>query len=151
MYEGGIRVPFIASWQGKIKPGTSNETGAFWDLYPTFQQLAGLLVSKQVDGISMMPALMRDKNQSKHSYYYWEFHENGGRQAVRIGDWKGIKLNVFENANSPLELYNLKTDPSETNNVAANNAAVVKEIETIMQQAHTPDKKWPLLSNELKK
>lgn len=151
LYEGGIRVPFIACWKGHIKPGTTTEQPAtFWDLFPTFQQMAGMPVSKQVDGLSVLPTLLGTKGQQQHKYLYWEFHESGGRQAVRFGDWKGVRLNVSTQANSPVELYNLKNDPSEKNNVAGSHPGIVQQVEAFMKEAHVPAKDWPLLFEEIK-
>jgi arylsulfatase A-like enzyme len=150
MYEGGIRVPFIASWKGIIKAGTTNDQpAAWWDLFPTFRQLANILVWNNIDGISIVPALT-GKPQPAHEYFYWEFHEQGGKQAVRWGNWKGIRLNAATIKDGPIELYDLKTDPAEQNNIAANHPDIVKQIATYMQQAHTADPNWPLLPGEAK-
>src|SRR5258705_5736822 len=104
LYEGGIRVPFIAYWKGKIVPGTREQPGAVWDIYPTFLELAGRPATQNIDGISILPTLTRKGKQKEHEYFYWEFHENNGRQAVRWKNWKGIKLNVGKDAAAPLEL-----------------------------------------------
>jgi len=148
LYEGGIREPFIASWQGKIKAGSeSSHMAAMWDLFPTFQQVSKLAVSKDIDGISLLPALIGTA-QPEHPYLYWEFHENGGRQAVRMGNWKAVKLNVSKNASSPMELFNLATDRAEKNNVASQHPDIVLQMEAIFQQAHVANKDWPLLPAE---
>ncbi|MDF2193675.1 arylsulfatase [Paraflavitalea sp. CAU 1676] len=150
MYEGGIRVPFIASWKGKIKAGVKNEQpAAWWDLFPTFQELANIMVWKQIDGISIIPALT-GKPQRAHNYFYWEFHEQGGKQAVRWGKWKGVRLNVSKEADGPMELYDLAADPAEKNNIAAAHPEIVKQIAAYMQEAHVPDAQWPLLAGENK-
>jgi arylsulfatase A-like enzyme len=149
LYEGGIRVPTIAWWPGKIKSGSETaHVSAFWDLYPTFAEVAGipvagipvagLAVEKEVDGISMLPTLMGEEGQQEHEYLYWEFHERGGRVAVRKGDWKAVRYDVLENPDEPLELYNLAEDIGEENNVAAQHPEIVAEMETIIQQARTP-------------
>ena len=144
LYEGGIRVPTIAWWPGKIEAGTeSDHVSAFWDLYPTFADVAGIPVAgnpveKEVDGISMLPTLMGEEGQPEHEYLYWEFHERGGRVAVRKGDWKAVRYDVLENPDAPLELYNLAEDIGEENNVAAQNPEVVAEMNTILQNARTP-------------
>jgi len=148
LYEGGIRVPFIVYWKGKIQPGITSQTAAMYDLYPLFQQLAGIPVTKNIDGISILPTLLQTKKQLQHPYLYWEFHENNGRQAVRWKDWKAVKLNVNKEANAPVELYNLVNDPSEKNNVAAQYPAIARQLNEMILQAHTPNKKWPLLPNE---
>ena len=159
LYEGGIRVPFIASWKGKIKEGTtSNFTGAFWDLFPTFEEMAGISETSQakagatshpaLDGISILPTLLGQNSQSQHDYLYWEFHENDGRQAIRWKQWKGVRLNVSKQQDAPLELYDLDKDPSEKNNLATQHPDLVKKMLTLMRQAHTPDKNWPLLFDE---
>lgn len=148
LYEGGIREPFIAYQKGVTPPGTLNDIpSALWDLFPSFLQLAGLPVPQHVDGISLVPAL-RGGKQQEHDYFYWELHESGGRQAVRMGNWKGVKLNVSRTANAPVELYDLKTDPWEKNNVAAQHPEIIKQLEAIMQSAHVPNKAWPLFANE---
>jgi len=149
LYEGGIRVPFIACWPGKIQAGAvSNFMGAFWDLYPTFSELAGVK-APSVDGISILPTLSGNPAiQVQHYYLYWEFHENGGRQAIRWGKWKGIRQNVSKDPNAPMELYDLINDIEEKNNVAAQHPDVIKGFTTLMRSAHTPDKNWPLLPGE---
>lgn len=151
MYEGGIRVPFIAYWKGEIKPGITDQPAAFWDMYPTFQQIAGLPVNKNIDGISILPTLLKNGAQKQHEYLYWEFHENKGRQALRWKNWKAIKLNVNNASETVFELYDLSTDPSEKTNVAEKFPAIVKEMESMIKMAHVSNSEWPLLPGEIKK
>jgi len=141
LYEGGIRMPFIAWWPGQIKPGVTDQLGYFGDLMATAAQLAGTKCPTNTDSISFVPTLLgQPEKQKQHEYYYWEFHEKGTKQAVRWGDWKGVRLGV----NQPLELYDLKTDIGETNNVAAAHPEVVKQITAILAQARTENPNWPL-------
>lgn len=147
LYEGGIREPFIAWWPGKIKAGaTSDYTGAFWDLLPTFAELAKQPQPQGIDGISIVPALLGQKNAPAHPWLYWEFHEQGGKQAVRMGKWKGVRLNAAANPNGPIELYDLQTDVSEKNNIADKHPDVVAEIKKIMQQQHRESPDFPLFT-----
>ncbi len=138
VYEGGIRVPMIACWPGKIAPGTvSDHVSAFWDVLPTLAELVGVEPPKNIDGISFLPTLLgHPEQQRQHKYLYWEFYEGGGKQAVRLGDWKGVRLHVARNPNGPIELYNLKNDLHEDHNVAAEHPEVVSQIERIMKEAH---------------
>jgi len=150
LYEGGIRVPFIAYWPGKIKPAIINAPAALWDMYPTIMQLAGINFKSKVDGFSLLPTFLKNGKQKLHEYFYWEFHENDGRQAVRWGNWKGVRLGVNKNANAPIELYDLKNDPEEKNNIAKQNPAIVKKIDVLMKQSHQSNIDWPLLPAEIK-
>jgi len=146
LYEGGIRVPTIARWPGRIKPGsTSGHVCAFWDFLPTACDLAGVKAPEAIDGVSILPALLGEpRKQKKHDYLYWEFHEQGQKQAVRWGDWKGVRLNVAKDPNGPIELYNLKTDLGETTDLADKYPDVVAKIAQIMKTARTPSQNWPL-------
>jgi arylsulfatase A len=144
LYEGGIRVPTLARWPGKIQAGqVSDQIWAFWDFLPTAAELAGLPPPTGIDGISMAPALL-GKPQKSHEYLYWEFHERGFHQAVRMGDWKGVRLGT----KLPLELYNLKEDIGEENNVAAKYPKVVAEVERIMKEARTDSAEFPIRERE---
>jgi arylsulfatase A-like enzyme len=138
MYEGGVREPFLARWPGKIKPGESDQVLAFWDMLPTFAELAGGTPPAHIDGISMAPALL-GKPQKNHDYLYWELYERGYQQAVRMGDWKGVRLAQAK----PIELYNLRDDLAEQNNVAASHPEITAKIERIMTAAHSPSEYWP--------
>lgn len=149
LYEGGIRVPFIAYWPGTIKPGTTHQTGAFWDLLPTFMQLSGVPINKdKTDGLSLVPTLLAQGKQAQHPFFYWEFHENNGRQAVRMGKWKGVVYDAGLQAPKPMQLFDLEKDPFEKNDIAAQYPKVTEEIRQIMQREHRPQKDWPLLYNE---
>ena len=150
LYEGGIREPFIAVWPGVIKPGAiCNRPAAFWDLFPTFEETAGIPADRHIDGYSILPLLKGlDRLAHPHDYLYWEFHENGGRQAVRWGKWKGIRFDVNTNPDPPVELYDLSGDPGENENVAAKHPDIVQHIRTIMVQAHQPNSDWPLTAEE---
>jgi arylsulfatase A len=149
LYEGGIRDPFIAYRKGFTKAGTVNTTPmAMWDMYPTFLQLAGVSSNKNIDGISMLAALKGQK-QKQHHHFYWELHESGGKQAVRVGNWKGVRLNVSTTDNSPIELYDLSLDPQEKNNIALKYPEVVRQIEEIMKNEYVPNKDWPLMKSGL--
>ena len=151
LYEGGIRVPTIAKWPGKINPGTtSDHISAFWDWLPTLSEVAGGQTPKNIDGISMLPA-MEGKEQKKHNYLYWEFPSYGVQQAVRMGDWKGIRQKMSKakkSADLVTELYDLKNDPGENDNLANKHPEIVRKIESIMVEARTPSKLFPLLPEE---
>jgi arylsulfatase A len=148
LYEGGIRVPLLISWKKKIKPGQqSNHIAAFWDFFPSFQQLAGIPGSKKTDGISMVP-LLQNKKQRAHEYLYWEFHEQGGKQAVRWKNWKAVRLNISTEKPAATELYDLSKDPSEQTNVADQYKEIVAKMELFMKQAHQRNSDWLLLPEE---
>lgn len=148
LYEGGIRVPFIAYWPDKIRPGITGQTAALWDIYPSLLSLAGVGLPNKTDGYSLLPTFFQKGKQRQHEYFYWEFHELGGRQAVRLGNWKGIRLAVNENNDAAIELYDLRTDPREQNNIASKFPLVVRRIEAIMRQEHVLNPDWPLLKSE---
>ena len=137
-YEGGIREPFLAWWPGVIPAGrTCDLPVAFCDLLPTFAQLAGT-ECPPTDGLSIAPALRGDMQaQPRHEYLYWE---RAGQQAVRTGSWKAI----HHVSRGTLELYDLATDPSEQNNVAAQQPGAVARIRGILQEAHTDNPEYPL-------
>lgn len=135
--EGGIRVPMIAQWPGKITPGS--ETGlisAFYDVLPTLCELAGTAAPDDIDGISFLPELL-GKAQEAHKFLYWEFPSYGGQQAVRMGKWKGIRRNIFKDSMA-VELYDLEADIQEMNDVANQYPEVVKQIELILKEEHSP-------------
>ncbi|AQT67342.1 Arylsulfatase [Anaerohalosphaera lusitana] len=148
LYEGGIRVPMIARWPGKIEAGSvSDHISAFWDILPTCAQLAGVDAPPNIDGLSFVPELI-GKPQKKHEYLYWEFPVWGGRQAVRMGKWKAVRLNVKKNPEAPIELYNLNKDIGEQNNVADQHLEIVAKMKEIMEKAHTPSEKFKLFKGE---
>lgn len=138
MYDGGIRVPMIVRWPGKIKPGqVSDHVWAFWDFMPTVAQIAGTAVPEDTDGISVLPTLMGEK-QAQHEYLYWEFYERGFGQAVRMGNWKAVRNDTGE----PIELYDLSNDIGETNDLAAKHPDIVAKMGELMQQAHVKTDIW---------
>ncbi len=144
LYEGGIRVPMIVRWTGTIKAGQVSEfPWAFWDFLPTVAEIAGVKdrVPSSIDGKSILPTLL-GQTQEPHEFFYWEFHEKGSKQAVRMGDWKAVRLAPGQ----PLELYNLKTDLGETKNVAGAHPQVAAKIEAYLKTARTESPLWPLAS-----
>lgn len=149
LYEGGIRVPLVARWPGKIKGGsTTDHQSAFWDIMPTLAEISGTKIPDGIDGISFAPTLLgQDSKQQKHEYLYWEFPSYGGQQAVRVGNWKAVRQNMLrKNNKDPLriELYNLKDDIAEQRDVAADHPKLVAKFRTIMQENHTPSQLFPI-------
>lgn len=143
LYEGGIRVPMIAFWEGRIVAGSnSDHISAFWDFLPTAAELAGVEAPENIDGISFLPTLF-GKEQSAHDFLYWEFHELQGRQALRKGDWKLVRYNVFNPEKTTTELYNLSNDIGEENNVANQNQDVVIELLDLMNSARIESEDFP--------
>jgi arylsulfatase A-like enzyme len=131
----------LVRWPGIVPAGAvSDQSVAFWDLLPTFAEAARIKPPPGLDGLSLLPALLGQPQTNQHEFLYWEFHEGGSKQAVVFGDWKGIRLRP----GAPLELYGLKDDPGETNNVAASHAEVVARIDAYLKTARTPSERWPL-------
>jgi arylsulfatase A-like enzyme len=140
LYEGGIKTSMIANWPGKIKSGTeSDHISAFWDLMPTFAELAGQQINGRIDGISLVPTLLGNAAQKAHEYLYWEFVEQGGKQAIRKGEWKVVRLNLKNEKNPPIELYNLKDDPYEAINIADSHPEIIRQMEMLFKEAHVPN------------
>jgi len=143
LYEGGIRVPMIAKWPNRIEEGIkSDHISAFWDVMPTLAGIASVSAPDNIDGISFLPELLGEK-QPKHDHLYWEFHEKGGKKAVRKGKWKAVKLNCFNKNKTRIELYNLEEDEKESNNIAENHPEIVDEMMKIMDEEHTHNPDFP--------
>ena len=141
VYEGGIRVPFIARWPGKVPAGkSSDELVAFWDMMPTLAEVAGATPPANVDGISVLKALEGGAVANPHAYLYWDYGHNRERydQAVRMGDWKGVRLG----RETPIELYDLSNDIGEQQDVAKQHPDIVRQIETIMARATVPNARY---------
>lgn len=138
LYEGGIRSPFIAQWNGKIKP--NKEVATAWtqyDLFPTFADLIGAKFETKVDGKSFKQDLF-GKKSTRQDYQYWEFYEGGFAQAVRFGNWKGVRKGI----KGKLELYDLTSDEKETTDISMKYPDVVKRIEEIMSREHVDSDNW---------
>ena len=143
LYEGGIRVPFIARWVGNIPEGiVSHEIVAFQDMLPTFAELAGENFPENIDGISVLNALLGKKQKEKHAYLYWDYGHCRNRydQAVRLGNWKGIRLGTGEE----IQLFNLELDLAEEKNVALQNPEIVAKMGQIMSTAAIPHPRYPV-------
>lgn len=143
MYEGGVRVPMIAWWKGKIKPGsTSAHAGIFYDIMPTLAEVAGIEAPEQTDGISFLPELM-NKTQKEHEHLYWEIQEGstpkGYRQALRKGGWKVVRYQQ----NGKPELYNIEEDLFEKSDQAQKRTELLKEMDVLMQNQSEPNPHWP--------
>ncbi|MDO6737767.1 arylsulfatase [Wenyingzhuangia sp. 2_MG-2023] len=148
LYEGGIRIPFIVKYPGKITPGSkSDHISAFWDFLPTACELVGVQpTNKDINGISLVPELFgKAQQQQKHDYLYWEFNERQGPiQAIRKNDWKL----VWKLEGEP-ELYNLSTDMGETKNLALQESKKLKEMLTLLKTVRTEHSEFPLTTRAI--
>jgi arylsulfatase A-like enzyme len=145
LYEGGIRTPFIATWPSVIRPGqVTDAVCAFWDVLPTFGELSGAKRVPRTDGISFVPVL-HGKPLPAREYLYWEFHEGGFSQAVRLGNWKGVRR---RNRKAPIELYDLTSDVGEQKDLAGSQPDIVKRIASIMETARTDSPLFPIREQE---
>ena len=138
LYEGGIRVPMIAWWPGRITGGMeSNHISAFWDFLPTACEVGGVSIPATTDGVSFLPTLTGG-DQKKHEYLYWEFMEKGGRQGVRKHNWKAVKYDMSNNPHAPIQLFDLTSDIGEEHDLSGEHPKIVEEMENIMKTARTP-------------
>jgi len=143
LFEGGIKVPFIALWPGKItQASVSDHLSSFWDFLPTVCELSGAPIPEWTDGISYLPAL-QGKSQFQHSHFYWEFHEQGGKQAVRMGKWKAVRLNVNALPEGPVMLFDLENDPLESNDIGLKNPETLHKLTEIMNKERTASELFP--------
>jgi len=145
VWEGGIRVPFIARWPGRIQPGSeSDHIAAFWDFLPTCAELVAEQAPKGIDGISLLPTLLGQPGQKKHEYMYWELN---GQQGVRWGDWKAVRLKP----NQKIQLFDLKADIGENNDVADQHPDIVARMQDVLTKGRTESDVFPLQPPNAKK
>jgi arylsulfatase A-like enzyme len=141
LYEGGVRVPTIACWPGRIEAGAvCDEPLAFWDFLPTAAEIAGFEAPAGLDGVSFLPTLLgRGDEQRHHDLLYWEFYERRGRRAIRAGHWKLVQNGLPDGA---LELYNLEADPGEAHDLSEKHPDVVHRLAKMMEAAHIDNEHW---------
>lgn len=144
VYEGGIRVPLIIRWPGKVAANTiSDHQSYFPDFFATLAELSGSQDQHKTDGISIVPVILGQENQQEHDYLYWEFPAYGGQQAIRYGNWKGVRQGLFKDSSAPLELYNLTDDIGETTDVADEYPEMVNIMDSLMSASRFPSREFP--------
>jgi arylsulfatase A-like enzyme len=144
LYEGELRVPLVVRWPARIKAGqVSDLICGFQDVLPTACAFAGTKAPENIDGLSILPTLRGQTQTNRHDFMYWELHEQGFQQAVRMGEWKAVR----PQAEKPLELYNLKADLGEKNNVAAQYPEIIGKLESYLKTARTDSALWPVRTN----
>ncbi len=154
LYEGGIRVPLIIKWDTKIPQNSkSDHISAFWDFPATFEDILRIdsLKNTNWDGLSFYPTLIGASEQPNHDYLYWEFHELGGRQAVRKGNWKAVRYRVFDDPDSQPELYDLSTDIGEQYNRAKEYPEIANELSRLMDESRIDSKIFDFTGNNYDK
>lgn len=141
LHEGGIREPFIVTWPGKVKAGTTSDmVSANVDIMPTLCELLNIDAPKNIDGISVLPEILGNKQQKQHDYLYWEYPEYGGQLAIRMGNWKGIILNIVKSNNMQWQLFDLNNDIQEQHDIAAQHPDIIKQLDAIVKKEHhTPE------------
>ncbi|REE00166.1 arylsulfatase [Marinoscillum furvescens] len=149
LYEGGVRVPFVAHLPGKVPAGIeSNTLSAFWDMNATYADMLGITLDAPTDGISIWPSMTGKPQKNTHDVLYWEFHERGGRQALRKGDFKLVKLQVKNPKKTRLELYNVVEDPFEKNDLSEEMPAKREELHTLLLAQHKTNQTFPFYPEE---
>ena len=144
LWEGGIRVPTLARWPGRIPAGeVSEHLSGFQDWVPTLVELAGGEVPQGLDGISLVPTLTGEGKQRQHDYLYWEYPERGGSQAVRRGQWKALRQDLHKGELST-QLFDLQADCGESRDLAAEHPKVLAELEQLMREARHPSDHFPI-------
>lgn len=144
LYEGGIREPMFVYWQDKIKSGSiSDHQSTFYDVMPTFAEIAKVNPPGNIDGISFLPEILKNKEQEKHKHLYWEIQEGrsvkGFKQATRFGKWKAIR----QSDNFHTELYNLETDINETKDVSSEHPELVAKANKILKEESVKIEHYP--------
>ncbi len=143
LFEGGIRVPLIVKWPSKVKAGSkTSHISAFWDILPTFAEIAGQASPQDINGVSFLPVLLNKKKQKQHDYLYWEFYEMGGRRAILQGNWKAVQYDVKKDQDGPVMLFNISDDPKEESDISNKHPEKVNELKGLMLQAHSPSEIW---------
>ena len=138
VYEGGIRVPMIAAWPGRITAGSrSDHISGFYDVLPTICEIIDVPSPENSDGISFLPTLLNRPQLQKHDYLYWEFPAYNGQQALRMGKWKAVRRDI-QDGNLEIELYDLENDIQEQNNLAGAHPELIKKIAEIFRKEHVP-------------
>jgi arylsulfatase A-like enzyme len=147
VYEGGIKSPFVAYWEGKIRPGTkSDHISAFWDFLPTCTEIVNVKNPENIDGISFLPTLLgKPENQKEHVYLYWERNQY---QAIRRGNMKAV-IHCINEAQEPIvEIYDLEKDPFEKTDVASSMPELKKEFLEMAKSAHVDSPIFPFFKKE---
>lgn len=151
LYEGGIRIPFLARWPGHIPAGTvTDHVSVQYDLMATLADLLKIKIPPN-DGLSMLPTLLgKPGEQKKHGYLYFEYPEKGGQLAIRMGDLKAVKVNVRKDPHGPWEIYDLAKDPAETQNIARLHAGLSKKLDEIVRKEHqlTHVREWEIVGRD---
>ena len=153
VYEGGIRIPFIAYWKNTIQGGQiSDLVSGHWDMYNTFAELVGQEPSSP-DGISILPELLGKTQIEQHDFIYFEYPEKRGQIALRMGDWKGVKIEMKTIPNAKWELYNLKNDPAESINLASQYPEKILQLDSLQKLAHRHPhiREWEFIDPKFKK
>lgn len=152
LFEGGIREPFIARWPSKIPANTTSDLiSAQFDMMATFAAIAGTKTNN-TDGLSLLPTLLgNNKAQKKHEYIYFEYPEKGGQVAIRMGDWKGVRVNVRKDISAPWMIFNLKTDRSESTDVSSEHPELITRFNEIMKKEHQNShlNEWEFLNSKM--